>query len=101
MLQATAVGEGRREREKDEIAPWHKGVGEAIIPHGDFDVLGEARVRDLFESIDPNRMVFSDPTCPLGKLTGKAVANRFAALKFDNVPLTVIIPHCLNGLEPI
>ena len=74
MAQTAAEGDRGGEREEQQIAAGHEGVGQAVLVGDDGDVARHRRLRDRAEHAEIEQMILAEPARPGG--IARRVASR-------------------------
>ena len=88
--QAPAIGHRPGQREKQQVAARHKGIGQAIGLHGKGHIVGQRGATDLLEHIQRQHMVVAQTRRPLWKALRELLAHAAAHLHLHAVALAVI-----------
>ena len=95
-LQPPAVGQRPGQGHEQQVAPRHKGVGQAILLHGDGHILGQRRAANLPDHIHIQHMVWAQAGRPMGELPAQALQHRLAGLQLYAVALAVVKTQGFN-----
>ena len=97
--QTPTIGQRASQREKQQIAPRHKSIGQTVGLHGKRYIVGQRRAANLLEHIKREHMILAQTRCPVWKTLGKLLTHGGAHGHLDAVALAVVKAQRLHAFE--
>src|SRR5690606_15724138 len=87
--KSATVGDRRGQRQEQQIAARHEGIGQPGLADRDHAVAGQRGLADLAQHREVEQVVGAEAPGPLRKAGRDRLAQRFATLEFDRMALAV------------
>ena len=101
MLRLAAIGDRRREGQKEEVAAGHEGIGQPVVPHRDLDVAGERGFAHLSQHADVEKVILAEPGPPRWKVLSDGVEDAGPDVELHAMSLAIIEADRLHAFEAV
>ena len=97
-LDAAAIGECRRQRQENQIAPGDECIGQLRFLHFECHFAGERGLADLAEQAEVEQMVFAEALGPVWEGIGQQPKSALARIELRSMALPVVEADGLYAL---
>ncbi|CFP58709.1 Uncharacterised protein [Bordetella pertussis] len=89
-VELAAITERRGQRQEQQVAARHEGIGQAVGLHLDLAVAGHGGVAHLRQDAQVEQMIVAQALGPVGKVGAQFAQHDLAGIQLDAMPLAVV-----------